>query len=186
MSASKVATRYAHSLLLLAEEKGQLDKVHEDMLLVKQTATDSKDLRLLLDSPVVKSEMKSNVLKAIFKDKVSDMSMKFIELLVKKRRESLIDNVAIEFENQYLTSKNIITAEVTSVSPLSDAQRTEILAIIKKVDNKEVQLTEKLDPELVGGFIIRIGDRQIDHSVSGKLKAYKAEFTKNHYIADPA
>lgn len=186
MSASKVATRYAHALLLLAEEKGQLDKIHEDMLLVKQTAMDSKDFRMLLDSPVVKSDMKSKILRAIFSDKVGDISMKFIDLLVKKRRESLIDDVAKEFENQYLTSKNIITAEVTSVTSLSDAQRSEILAIIKKVDDKEVQLTERLDPELIGGFIIRIGDRQIDHSVSGKLKAFKAEFTKNHYIADPA
>jgi len=184
MSASQVASRYAKSLIVLAEEKGQLEGVYADMLLVKKTVLENKELRLMIDSPIVKADKKEKVLKAIFTGKISDMSMKFFDILIRKRRESLIDDVAIEFDKQYMIYKGIITAEVTSVEPLTSEQREKVQKIIQGIDDKKVELTERLDPSILGGIIIRIGDKQIDHSVAGKLKAFKAEFSKNHYVAD--
>ena len=180
MSASQVASRYARSLIVLAQEKGQLEGVHEDMLLIKKTALENRDLRLMLDSPIVKSEQKEKVLQAIFAGKIGELSMKFIEILVSKRRETLIDDMAVEFERQYMEHKGIIRAEVVSVEPLSSSQRDEVLRIIGGINDKTVELEERLDPSIIGGLIIRIGDKQIDHSVEGKLRAYKAQLVRNN------
>ena len=180
MGASQVASRYAKALIVLAQEKGQLEGVHEDMVLIDNTVQENRDLRLMLDSPIVKSEQKEKVLQAIFAGKIGEVSMKFLDLLIKKKRESLIDNMAIEFEKQYMLIKGIVRAEVVSVEPLTAQQREEVQRIIREVDNKEVELIERLDPSIIGCIIIRIGDMQIDHSVAGKLRAYKAQLIRNN------
>jgi F-type H+-transporting ATPase subunit delta len=180
MGASQVASRYARALIVLAQEKGQLEGVNEDMLLIKKTVLENRDLRLMLDSPIVKSEQKEKVLQAIFAGKIGEVSLKFLDLLVKKKRESLIDDMTFEFEKQYMLIKGVIRAEVVSVEPLTAQQREEVKRIIREVDNKEVELIERLDPSILGGIIIRIGDKQIDHSVAGKLRAYKAQLIRNN------
>ena len=179
MKGSLAAKRYAKSLLSLALEQGAVDAVHTDMLLVRQAITDSKELKSLLVSPIVKSDKKTAILSEIFKGKISELSDKFIALVTSKGRESFLPSIAVAYEEAYRTHKNISTVEVTSAIALSEEQKKKILALAAKQGVENAEVVEKVDPSLIGGFVMRMGDRQIDTSISNKINALKQELIKN-------
>lgn len=183
MKGTRAASRYAKSLLDLTIETGKVDDVHKDMLLFSESIKDSKDLRLLLKSPVVKADKKATALDSIFGKKVSDVTMKFIQIILKKRREALLEMIAEEFVAQYKRHKNIITAHVTSAVPLDDTLRNKVIGIVKET-GAGVDLIEKVDTEIIGGLIVRVEDKQVDASIARKLNDLKQEFSKNPFIAD--
>ena len=179
MKGSLAAKRYAKSLLSLALENGSLDKVHSDMLLVNQVISDSKELRVVLGSPIIKTEKKIAILSEIFKGKVTELSDKFIGLAAEKGREALLPAIASAFESAYRAYKNISTVEVTSAIALSDEQKKKILALAAKQGVENAEVIEKVDPALIGGFVMRMGDKQIDASISNKINTLKQELIKN-------
>lgn len=172
-----VASRYAKSLLDLAVEKGQLDAVYADMLQVREVAGGSREFITFLNSPVIKTDKKVAVLKSIFDGKLTELTSGFLTLVANKRRESVIPEVAASFIDQYRTHKNILTAVVTSAHGLDAATRQKALDLVKTQLNGEIELVEKTDPNLIGGFILKIGDKQIDRSVSRQLSNLKKELT---------
>lgn len=172
-----VASRYAKSLLDLAVEKGQLDAVYADMLQVSEVAANSKDFINFLNSPVIKTDKKIAVLKSIFEGKVNTLTLGFFNVVASKRRESVIPEMASSFVEQYRAHKNILTAVVTSAAGLDAATRQKALDLVKAQMNGEIELVEKTDPNLIGGFVLRIGDKQIDRSVSRQLTNLKKELT---------
>ncbi|NNC83102.1 MAG: ATP synthase F1 subunit delta [Flavobacteriales bacterium] len=185
MKETRVASRYAKSLISLAKDEGQLESVHEDMTLVRNTVDENRELALLLDSPIVKGDKKLVILQQIFAGKIGAMSQKFIDILVRKHREHLIDDVAEEVQKQYLVLKGVVRAEVVSAIPLSEEERNEVLRVVKQIDGRsEVQLKETVDTSIIGGFIITVGDKMVDQSVVGRLEKYRQKFNKNQYIAD--
>lgn len=185
MKETRVASRYAKSLIGLAQEKGQLDAVSEDMVLVRKTVDENRELELLLESPIIKPDTKGKVLKAIFEGKVGEITQKFMSILVDKHREHLIDDVAEEVERQFLDLKKIVRAEVVSAIALTDEQRKEVLRVVSEIDGRtDVQLTERIDKDIIGGLIIQVGDQRLDRSVSGRLEDYRHSFSKNQYIAE--
>lgn len=172
-----VASRYAKSLLDLAVEKGQLDAVYADMLQVSEIAAESRDFTNFLSSPVIKTDKKIAVLKSLFEGKFSALTLSFFTIVASKRRESVIPEMASSFIDQYRAHKNILTAVVTSASGLDATTRQKALDLVKSQMNGEIELVEKTDPKLIGGFILRIGDKQIDRSVSRQLTNLKKELT---------
>jgi F-type H+-transporting ATPase subunit delta len=185
MKETRVASRYAKSLIGLAQDHGKLDMVHEDMALIRKTVDENRELGLLLDSPIVKSDKKQVILHKIFSGKIGEMSLKFIDILVRKHREHLIDDVAEEVEQQYLLIKGVVQAKVISAIPITGDEREEVLRVVRELDGRsEVQLTELIDKSIIGGFVITVGDKQLDYSVIGRLEKYRQEFSKNQYIAD--
>lgn len=178
MKNSRAAVRYARSLVDLAQEKNILDKVNADMELVQNTIAESRDLELMLSSPVVKSDKKGEVLKSIFGGKVDDLSMSFIQLITKNGRERLLSGIASAVVAQYQELKGIVVAEITSAIKLTDDIKTKIVAKIKTELNKEIIVEEKVDPSIIGGLIVRVGDRQYDASIANKLNQLRKEFNK--------
>jgi F-type H+-transporting ATPase subunit delta len=172
-----VASRYAKSLLDLAVEKGQLDAVYADMLQVREVAGGSKEFITFLNSPVIKTDKKIAVLKTIFEGKVNALTLAFLTIVANKRRESVIPEMAASFIDQYKAHKNILTAVVTSAQGLDAATRQKALDLVKAQMNGEIELVEKTDANLIGGFILKIGDKQIDRSVSRQLSNLKKELT---------
>lgn len=170
-----VADRYAGSLMQLAREKGKVEDVRHDMQLILATEKESHELALLLKSPVVKTDKKLAVLEAVFKGKVSDISMAFLRLLTSKKRESLLSEIARAYDEQYKKDKNIFTAVVTSAYGLDDKTRAKMLELVQSEMKGEVELVEKVDKDTIGGFVLRIGDRQIDRSVARQLSNLKKE-----------
>lgn len=181
MSEYRIASRYAKSLLDLSVEKNLLEEVNKDMQLLTAVADENRDLVLMLKSPIITHNKKLGVMKKVFEGKVNDLTMSFFTLLTKKAREQYLLLVAKEFHHQYNAHKGIQEATVTTTFPLSDNLKKDFIGIVEKISNKKVELTEKLDESLIGGFVLRIGDRQIDDSVSSKLKALRLELMTNQY-----
>jgi F-type H+-transporting ATPase subunit delta len=108
--------------------------------------------------------------------------MSIFDIISKKNREQYLPEIAKEFHRQYNALKGIAEASITTVVPLSDELRKEVNTLVKKVTGKEVELTEKVDANIIGGFILKIGDKQIDDSVSSKLNELKLKFSQNLYV----
>jgi F-type H+-transporting ATPase subunit delta len=182
MADQRVAARYAKSLLDLGKEMGTLSAVKEDMDLLSKTMAESRELRLLLRNPIVKHDKKLAILKAIFGGKVSDMTLRFFTILTEKNRESAIEGIGPEFLAQYNAMQGIQSAEVTSATPLTAVARLEIRKLVTaQTGLTDVQLTEKVDPELIGGFVLRVGDKQIDDSVRTSLRRMRTSLQENSY-----
>lgn len=182
MSELRVASRYAKSLLDLAEERGTLAAVKADMDLFSKTLEENRDLRLLLRNPIVKHDKKLAILRAIFGGKVSDLTEKFFTIVTQKNRESALEFIGSEFLSQYNQLRGVQTAEVTTASPLTPELRAEVEKLVRQQTGlQQVELTEKVDESLIGGFVLRVGDRQIDDSVRYRLRKLRSEFSKNPY-----
>lgn len=182
MRETKAAIRYAKSLLSLGKEKSILADFENDFALIKSTCEENRDLQLMLKSPVVKTDKKVTILKAIFEGQVSEFTYKFIDLLCKKKREYLLGEIAKAFHELMLVNKGIVDAKITSAVALDETLKASLTAKIKG-DANAVELNEVIDPSLIGGFIVRVGDKQVDASISTKLAELKRKLTDNTFIA---
>lgn len=175
MSVGIVAARYAKSLIELAKEKNVLEVVYEDMKLFKETADNNRALMLALKSPVVRHEKKLAILKGLFKERVNPVSYSIFTIITKKNRESILDSIADEFILSYNLFQGIQKATVVTSTPLTDDLRKQFINIVANSTGKTIQLEEKVDPSLIGGYVLRVDDRQIDASLRSRLNELKLE-----------
>lgn len=184
MADSRVAARYAKSLIDLSLEQGSLEKVYEDMLMIHNTCKGNEELLVFLKSPIIKTEKKRAIVKAIFSGKVTPITEAFIDLMTSRKRESYLDAIASAFLAQYKHHKHIITAVVTTASGLDENLRKQVFELVRKSADSEVELIEKVDKNLIGGFVLRVGDKQVDASISRKLQELRKNFSENPYIKE--
>lgn len=183
MSNPRVATRYAKSLLDLAVEKGQLETVHTDMLYLQQLTKASREFLNLLRSPVVKSDTKTKTIAAVTNGKISGLTTAFLNLMISKARESALPEIITAFISQYKERKGIHTVKLTTAAPVSDAVKTAILERVKKEEGiQTLDLQEVIDPNIIGGFVLQIGDKLVDASVAYDLKNVSRQFENNDFI----
>lgn len=179
---SRVASRYAKSLLDLAVEKGILKEVFKDMVFFKETCKANRSLVLMLRNPIISHEKKKAVLYALFKDKVAPTTLTLFDIITRKNRESYLPEIAESFEVQYRQHQGIVKATVITPVPLTDNLRKEFIDLVAKQTGKEIELDEKIDPAIIGGYVLKIGDQQIDNSVRAKLKTLSYEFSDNSFV----
>lgn len=173
MSESRIAGRYAKSLIELSQELNQLDNIRRDMDTILNGIKASHQLSVFLHSPVVRFDKKLKVLNEVFKD-LSPLTLKFIENIVRKSREANLKLIAEEFNRQYNSLKGIGTATVTTAVPLSDSASRKVAAVIKDLTKLEsVEIISEVDPDIIGGLVIRFGDRLIDASIRENLNQIK-------------
>ena len=184
MKHSRVTIRYAKALLQLAIEQNILEQSYTDMVLLDSVFKQNKDLSLLLKSPIVKTDQKLSIFKQIFDSEIGEVSMAFINIITAKKRESLLALIARSFISLYKEHNNIETASVTTATPLDETLRVEVINFIKKNGNDNVELTEKVDENIIGGAIIRMGDKQLDASVSKAISELRQSFNSNLYLQD--
>ncbi len=182
MSEYRIASRYSKSLIDLAVEKNQLEDIKADMELFAKVCNENRDFVLMLNNPILESLRKAAIIKKVFKGKVQEMTSLFFDIVSRKHRESVLPEMAKVFKQLYNEHKGIITAEVTTTFKLDDSLRSEVIRIVKEISNKEVELSEKVDEALIGGFLIRVGDKQIDETIQSKLNDLRRELTQNQYI----
>ncbi|OJV51770.1 MAG: ATP synthase F1 subunit delta [Bacteroidetes bacterium 43-16] len=181
----RLAARYAKSLLDLAKEQNNVDVVLSDMKTIETAVNGSAELKLFLKSPLVKADKKISVLNAIFEGKISTATTAFISLLVKKGREAELLEMTTAFEAQYQALNNIQTVQITTAYPLDEATLNVLLAKVKKeLNNEHVIPMPVVDPSIIGGFKLQIGDKYFDMSISRDLSDIRNQFTKNIYVAD--
>ena len=182
MSELRVASRYAKSLIELAEERGELEQVHKDMQLLSKVVSQNRDFQLMLQNPIIKSDKKLAIINSVFKGKVQELTLAFFGIVARKSRESALEFIAKSFEEQYFEIKGIQKAHVTSAFPLSPAMREQLGLKLAAESGKQIILEEVVDPSLIGGMVLRVGDKQIDSSVKNSLRKLRNEFKDNPYI----
>lgn len=180
----KVAHRYAKSLLGLASERKVGEEVEKDLRLIDRMLTDNRELKVFLHSPVVKSAKKNKVLEALLQGNVSELTLAFIRILTSKGREMLLPEIVFHYLEQSRHQKGIVAANVTSASPLAEDDKARVAELLRLFNHDGgVELTETVDPEIIGGFILKVEDRMVDASVSSQLRRLRREFTENLYEA---
>jgi F-type H+-transporting ATPase subunit delta len=185
MADLRVASRYVKSLLGLAVEQGVLEEVHHDMQLFAKVCAENRAFALMLKSPVIRHDKKKDILEKLFQGKVNKLTMAILNIITSKNREPILPAIAKEFHNAYNVYKNIGRASITSAVPLDEKLRNEIQQVVQKLSNrKEVELTEKVDQSLIGGFILNVGDKQVDASIKSKIRSLKVKFSENPYVKE--
>lgn len=169
MSVFQVASRYAKSLIDLANEQGNLDAVKSDMEQIAAVIKSSTELQAVLSNPIIKTDKKQNILNSLFSGKVRPEILAFFDIMVRKGRSGILYATTLEFVREYNEIKGIVKAEVTSATPLSAVNIEALKTIIGQQINAQIILTNKVDASLIGGFVVKVGDRQIDATLAGKL-----------------
>jgi F-type H+-transporting ATPase subunit delta len=183
MQNTRVALRYAKSLLDLAIERGQLEQVYNDMLYLQQLNKGSKEFLNLLRSPVINSDAKIKAINAVTAGKISDLTVAFTTLLINKTREADLPEVITSFIQQYKQKKNINTVKLTTAVPVSDDVKNQLVEQVKKTSGlQNIELETTVDPNIIGGFVLQTGDKLIDASVAYDLKMISRQFENNDFI----
>ena len=184
MISSKITKRYAKSLIELSIERGQLTNSYNDLVLVNKVCAENSDFTLILKSPIIGTEKKLAIINSIFSNQLSKLTLLFIEIITKKKRESLLSSIAENFVELYKTYNKIISASVITSVPIDNTIRNKIISLVKKNTEFEVELNEKINTEIIGGSIINIGDYQLDSSVKTQLQNLKNSYNKNLFVKD--
>ena len=181
MDLSKISVRYAKALYLLGKEKGLLDSIKGDIVLIAGTLQTNTDFKSVIESPVIKPSQKTKAVVAVFKGKIQDITLNFLDVLIKNKRESSLGGICRRFLDIYAQEKGIKTALITTASPL-DAQVNKMLAeILAKEFNAKIEVEHKQNPEILGGYILKVGDQQYDASVANSLRKMKQALVKTDF-----
>lgn len=184
MLSPRLASRYAQSILSLAEERNSLDEVVKDMRLLQETLDGSKDLRIMLKSPIIPADKKETIIHEIFAKRLSELTYKFIHLLVTKGREKHIDEMVDSFMEKYNKAHHIVKATLTTAVPVNKKTVDELTALLmQNKETKSVEIQTEVDPTIIGGFVLKHGDLLLDNSVERKLQLIKDQIQDNTYIS---
>lgn len=178
----RVANRYAKALIELAIEMKLLEQVKADMDLLLQVCDQNREFLLMLKSPVIRDQKKKAILEQIFTGKIQELSLKFMLVITRNRREAVIQEIANQFIVLYREYHRIIPTTLTSAVKLDQATRDKIVGLLAERANATIELTEKIDEEIIGGFILEFESSQYDASLLRKIQNLKKEFDINLYI----
>ena len=176
MSEIQVASRYAKSLIDLAAEQNVLEPVKADIASFINVLRANPELRAVLKNPIIGTDKKLSILTELFGKDFNKMILSFFAIVVRKGRSEVLYATAKEFITEYNLRSGIIKATVTSATPLSEANREQIVRIVQEATSNQVQLESKIDENLIGGFVLKVGDRQFDASIANNLNKLKKEF----------
>jgi F-type H+-transporting ATPase subunit delta len=179
MSEIKAASRYAKSLIDLSIELNALEDMKNDMVLIEQVITKNSELEAVLSNPIIPLGKKAGILTNIFGTQVHQATKSFLQLVVSKGRSAILFETSKQFVLQYNQIKGIVSANVVSAVELTEENRTEIVALVKaQVGANAVILKEKVDADLIGGFVLTVGDKQFDASIANSLNKLRKEFAQ--------
>ena len=178
----RLGTRYAKSILDLAIERGELEQVKADFDLIQETCDQSPDFELMLKSPLINAGKKQTIIDLTIGKHFSEITKNLVQIIVRKKREAYLPDITDRFLFLYDKEKNITRGSLTSAQTLSDEVRKQIVSMVEKDLGTNFILDEKVDPELIGGFVLRIGDKLYDGSVATGLRKLRQDFERNPYI----
>jgi F-type H+-transporting ATPase subunit delta len=168
---SGIAGRYATALYELADERKLLDEVKSDLDAVDRMITESDDLRLLIRTPVFTRQQQANAVSALLdKAGVSDLVRRFVVVVADNRRLFALPDMIAAYGKLLAERRGEVTAEVTSAMPLSETQVSAIDDVLRRAMGSKVAVTTRVDPDIIGGLIVKVGSRMIDNSLKSKLQ----------------
>lgn len=173
---SKAAKRYAKAILEMAQGAGADAQVAQDMALISTTVNENKELQNFINSPEVKANMKENALKEIFSN-TQNITQGLFHLLFENKRFDILPAIAAQYKVQYDVANGVEVATVTTALPIDAALEAKVLDKVKEFSDKKITLKNVVDPAIIGGFILRVGDMQYNASVANRLLTLKRELS---------
>jgi len=173
MDQSAITVRYAKAFFATAKEKNLLDILKDDVQLVFEVCNTSKDFILLLESPIVKTSKKSALIKSIFEGKVEELTLNFLLLIAQNKREVYIPGICRNFLNMTREDQNIKSAVLTTATEVNAVTLKKIKDLLGKELYATIELTAQVNPDILGGMVLRLDDKQYDASVATQLKKVK-------------
>lgn len=183
MKESRSALRYAKALLNLAINNKSEEEVNNNMKMIVETIAESNDLAAMLKSPVIKASDKKKVLIALFQDKSSTIVKGLFNLLEENKRMMMLDSIAKQYTIIYNHHKSLQVARVTTAVPLTKELEEKIQSKIVALTGNSATIKNIVNPEIIGGFILQVGDKQYDASISNRFNSLRKEFDNSHYIS---
>ncbi len=174
MNDSKISVRYSKALFQSALEKNIVDKVMTDMAFILEI-TRLPEMREFLESPIIPPSKKAEIFRNLLKGNVQETTITLVELLVKNGRESFLSAIARAFIHETRIHKGITEAVLTTAVPVDEKVRNQISELVADTFSTKVELSEVIDPEIIGGFILRVDDNYIDASLKNKLRKVRKE-----------
>ena len=171
---TKIAKRYARALFDIASEDQSYNDWLDKLKLISDTGTD-KDFAIVLNSTKISLSKKINTIDEVFKGKLNTLQLNFLKLLTKNQSFSIIQDIHKQFVGQVEKLNNIIRVSVTSPYKISDDLKDQISNLVNEISGAESVIEEKIDSELIGGVVIRLGDTVIDGSIKNKVKQLRRE-----------
>jgi len=178
MNDSKIPVRYSKALFELALEKDKLEKVYEDMKVLRQLCS-MKEVRDVLDNPVISPVKRREIFGAIAGKNIDTLTVKFLDLVFTQGREKYLHSMALDFINESRKHRGIKEVTITTVVPVTDSIRKEIASLGERTMKSKIELIEKSDASLIGGFILQVDDTYVDASVRSRLNRFRKEFASS-------
>ena len=176
MSGIRAAIRYAKAILEIADSKGVASQVSADMTLIATTITGNSELTHFIQNPLIKTDTKKNVVSEVFAS-VNPVTQSLFHLLLENKRFEILAAIAVEYNNLFDVMNGVEVAKVTTAFPMDAALETKVLAKIATFSDKKVTIENTVDASIIGGFILRIGDKQYNASVANRLHVLKRELS---------
>lgn len=169
MNDSKISTRYAMALFREARDQKQLDRVRSDMETVMISIREVPLLKEMLESPIIPTGRKKKAVTEIFRAMLHPLSLKFLDMVLEKKREEFLPGMIRSYLKDYMEERGVRMASLRTAVPLSEGMKNELAGLIREVYKTEIELTAEVDSRIIGGYILRVDDIQMDSSVAGQL-----------------
>ncbi|GAA4761726.1 MULTISPECIES: ATP synthase F1 subunit delta [Flavobacterium] len=176
MSSTRAAIRYAKAILDLANSKSVASEVSKDMTLIANTINENKELKDFIENPTLKNEVKHSALLEVFAS-VNGVTQGLFRLLFENKRFGILESIAVEYNKLFDEANGVEVAKVTTAIAMSPELEAKVLAKVKEFSSKKVTIENTVDPAIIGGFILRIGDKQYNASVANRLQTLKRELS---------
>jgi F-type H+-transporting ATPase subunit delta len=183
MNNSRIATRYAVSLLRLATERGQEQRIYQDMVSLSAAVTGSKDLERLFRSPLIKPDLKIQIVNKIFASTFDDLTLGFLNLSIRKHREAEVGGMAKAYVRLFENQKGVVRVEIQTASPLDDHNRSQLESSLSKAFGQGAVFEYQHKPELLGGYVLKSGDLSVNASLASDLQQIRRQFSDNPYLS---
>ncbi len=185
MTNPRLANRYAKSLVDLAQETNQFEKVYLDVQYIQAVIKQSRDFAVLLQSPIIKADKKITIINAIIKANITELTIAFITLVVNKGREKDLADILVAFTEQYNQIKNIHVVKLTTAVEISDALKESIQTKVNSTNaSGTIQLQTKVKESLIGGFVLEFDNKLVDASILRDLNDVKKQFMNNLFVPE--
>jgi F-type H+-transporting ATPase subunit delta len=176
MASTRAAIRYAKAILDLANSKGVAEAVNNDMKLIASTIESNLELSTFIQNPTTKVEVKESALLEVFAN-ANGVTKGLFHLLFENKRFEILEAIAVQYSKVFDEGNGIEVAKVTTAIPMDAALEAKVLAKIATLSDKKITIENIVDPTIIGGFILRIGDQQYNASVANRLQVLKRELS---------
>ena len=177
MSSTRAAIRYAKAILEIADSKNVTSEVSADMALIASTIQSNSELSSFIQNPLVKTDAKKDVVSAVFAS-VNPVTQSIFQLLLENKRFEILDGIAVEYNKLFDIMNGVEVAKVTTAVPMDAELEAKVSAKIASISSsKKITIENIVDPAILGGFILKIGDKQYNASIADRLQVLKRELS---------